>query len=139
MNIFQVLHSGLAVPEIASYALHTSMGVFFACSGYNKITSPTRHRTFVETLAKDKVPFLHFNEWWVPGWEFVGGVSLALGFAPAFSAAVLLIICLVACAAEGKSRVEAYKPINAEDRVADWLYLPEVLYSLILGSIVLGV
>ena len=138
MNFTEILQSGLSVPHVASYVLHTGMGVFFACSGYNKLTNPGRHRTFVDTLKADKVPFLRFNEWWVPIWEFVGGVSLALGFAPAFAAAVLLIICLVACMAEGRARVEAYKPINAGDRVADWLYLPEVLYTMILGSIVLG-
>ena len=139
MNLLDVLHNGLAVPDIASYVLHTSMGVFFACSGYNKLTNPSRHKTFVDTLKADKIPFLRFNEWWVPGWEFIGGVSLALGFAPAASAFVLLVICLVACMAEGKSRVESYHPINGEDRVADWLYLPEVLYSIILTSIVFGV
>lgn len=125
--------------EVAHHVLHISMGVFFAASGWNKLTNASRHASIRRTMEEDHVPLPHFNEWWVPGWELGAGLALIAGFIPAFAAAVLLIICLVACKAEATRRVAAYKPINRADTIADYLYLPEVLYSIMLALIVLGV
>lgn len=139
MNPFELAQHGLNSPGLASYALHISMGVFFAASGWNKLTNASRHAGLRKTFEEDHVPLPHFNEWWVPAWEFTAGMNLVVGIFPAFFAAILLIICLVACKAEARKRVAAYQPINGADTVADYLYLPEVLYSIMLGLIVLGV
>lgn len=123
---------------IAFDALRIGTGVFFACSGYNKLRNPARHAALVETLKTDKVPAIKLMQWWVPGCEFVGGATLASGFATPFAALVLLAIMLVALLAEGRKRVAAYAPINVADRVCDWLYLPEMVYALVLATFVVA-
>ena len=47
-----------------------------------------------------------------------------------------LLICIVACMAEASGKVEAFKPIDEADRIDDWLYLPEVLYALMLFAVI---
>lgn len=116
----------------AEAALRIGTGVFFACSGYNKLRNPARHAALVETLKSDRVPVVGVMQWWVPAWEFTGGILLASGFATPFAAFVLLCIMAVALLCEGKKRVAQYAPINAADRVCDWLYLPETVYALVL-------
>lgn len=133
-----ILAHGVGLGEVAQAVQRIAVGTFFAISGAHKLLSPTRHASLRETLAKDRVPFLRFNEWWVPGWEFFGGVAVALGLSTAFSASVLFTICLVACVSEAKGRVEAYKPLDRADALGDYLYLPEVLYGLMLLPAMLG-
>lgn len=133
-----MLHAGLADGALAMTLLRVAAGGFFACSGANKLFNKARHKELVETLKKDNIPLLHFNEWWVPGNEFVGGLMVVAGVATSLFALVLLVICLVACKVEGRQRVGAYKPINRVDQVADWLYLPEVLYGVVLAALVVG-
>lgn len=137
-DILQLATHGLAMQDAALAIARVGTGVFFACSGYNKLFNPGRHRSFRTTLIKDHVPAIKFNEWWVPSWEFLGGILLAIGLFTAFSASVLLIICLVACAAEAKQRIIDYAPINKADVIADLLYLQEVLYILLLSVNILA-
>lgn len=124
---------GFGLHDEALALLRFASGAFFMCSGYNKLFNRGRHDRFMQTLKEDKVPALKFNEWWVPGWEFIGGMFLMIGFNTAFVAGVLLVICAVACFAEAKQRVMEYQPINKVDMVADVLYLPEVLYIVMLA------
>lgn len=134
-NVQTALQSGI----VGSYVLHASIGAFFAASGFNKLTNKSRHANLVQTLKDDRVPFVQFCAWWVPGWEVAGGAALVFNVLPAMAAAVLLVIMLVAIACEAPARVKSYAPINRVDVLADWLYLPEVLYGVILLAIVLGV
>lgn len=119
--------------DIALATIRIGTGTFFTISGFNKLFNKQRHADLVSTFKRDNVPFIKFNQWWVPGWELVGGLMLALGLFSAFAATVLLIICIVACVVEAPKMVESFKPINAGDRVADYLYLPEVLYIFMLA------
>ena len=139
MSYLMMAHTGLGNAQLGSALIHASMGTFFALSGWNKLFNKGRHQVLVSTLKRDHVPALRFMQWWVPSWELVGGAGLMLGVLPAFCAAVLAIICLVATCAEGRQRVASYQPINAADRLDDWLYLPEMVYLLILAAITLGV
>jgi putative oxidoreductase len=129
--------NGLGASDVGLLLARGAAGSFFALSGYNKLFNKGRHETIVETLKADKVPCVPFMQWWVPGWEFVGGMMLLAGVFPAFAAMVLSVILFVACCAEAKGRVEAYKPINAGDRVDDYLYLPEVIYLVPLFVVVM--
>lgn len=130
---------GLNAPDIALSAVRLAAGIFFAASGWNKLTNPARHATITATLKADNVPFVGFMQWWVPVWEFIAGILLALGLLSAFAATVLTIICVVACCCEARKRVASYEPINAIDRVDDYLYLPEVLYiALLVTTIFVG-
>lgn len=135
--IWELAQGSLGASEAAGAVLRASVGTFFAISGWNKLTNKERHAGLLHTLEEDRIPFPRFMQWWVPGWELAAGVMLAAGVAKNFAALVLLIICLVACMAEARGKVESYKPINAGDRVADWLYLPEVLYVLMLVAALL--
>jgi uncharacterized membrane protein YphA (DoxX/SURF4 family) len=133
MDLMSTLAHGFGMHDAALALVRVGTGTFFAISGYHKLFNAERHAGLVATLTKHKVPAVKFNQWWVPGWELVAGASLALGFLTAFSAAVLAIICIVACALEARSRVAEYKPIDKADALDDYLYLPEVLYLLLLG------
>lgn len=131
-TLINVAQNGSGHYDAAISIARVATGTFFAISGFNKLTDPGRHQSLVETLSKDHVPDVKFMEWWVPGWELIAGTLLALGLFTSFAALVLIIICAVACCCEAKGRVDAYQPINGGDRVADYLYLPEVLYMLLL-------
>ena len=113
-------------------AMRIAVGVFFAISGFHKLTNKTRHEALRATLIKDKVPFIRFNEWFVPTCEFLSGMAVAVGLLTFYNALVLLIICAVACLVDAPARVREYQPINRLDEIDDWLYLPEVCYLFML-------
>lgn len=129
---------GFDAQDAALAIVRVAIGGFFAISGYNKLFHPDRHRSLLSNLTKNHIPCLALMQWWVPGWEFVGGLMLAVGLMSAFAAGVLMIICLVACACESSAKVAAYQPINTGDVVADYLYLPEVLYTVLLMVTILA-
>jgi putative oxidoreductase len=132
-----LLRQGLNSPDLSDLLIRGSIGTFFAISGGNKLFVPTRHASLRRSLAVNNIPCVEPMAWWVAGWEFLAGAMLAVGLLSAFSAGVLLIICLVACWCEAHQKVESYKPINGFDRVADYLYLPEVLYIVLLTAAIL--
>jgi putative oxidoreductase len=138
MDYLTIAAHGLGLHDLALALIRVAVGAFFAISGFHKLFNKERHARLVQTLASDKVPFVKFNQWWVPAWEFTAGVTLAVGLLTAFSAGVLAVICLVACLCEAKERVAAYHPIDAADTLDDYLYLPEVLYLLMLGVTLLA-
>lgn len=129
---------GFGLHDLALALIRLAVGAFFAISGYHKLFNKSRHERLVHTLTEDRVPAVGFNQWWVPGWEFTAGIMLAVGFLTAFSASVLMVICIVACLCEARERVEQYKPIDDADTIDDYLYLPEVLYMVMLAVTVLA-
>lgn len=132
-----VLITGLGLEDAAVGLLRAAVGSFTAISGYHKLFNRERHSGLVDTLTADKVPGVRFNQWFVPGWEFVGGSLFALGLFSVPMAFVLGAIYSVACLVDGRKRVADYRPIDCMDRLDDWLYLPEVLYGLILVAVIL--
>lgn len=113
-----------------------AVGFFFAASGYHKLVNPARHATLVKTLRENHIPFVAFNQYWVPGVELAAGLGVMFGFLTHLSALGLIIICAVACFTDGRARVKAWQPIDWADWLDDWLYLPEVLYMLLLAYFV---
>jgi uncharacterized membrane protein YphA (DoxX/SURF4 family) len=75
-------------------------------------------------------------QWFVPGVEFLGGLGVAFGFLTPLAALGLATICLVAAYADGITRIEAWGAIDRADVIDDVLYLPEVLYILLLALFV---
>jgi putative oxidoreductase len=118
--------------DIALGVVRVAVGGFFAISGYNKLFVPARHASLKANLTRNNIPAIRVMQWWVPGWEFIAGLMLAVGLFSAFAAGVLMIICAVAICCEAKEKVAKFAPINAGDVVADYLYLPEVLYAVLL-------
>lgn len=133
MDLLHFLAHGFGLHDVALAFVRAAVGVFFAISGFHKLFNVARHTRLVQTLQANNLPAVNFLQWWVPFWEFTSGVMLAVGLFTAFSAAVLAIICIVACACEARERVAAYKPINWADALDDYLYLPEVLYLVMLA------
>lgn len=133
MDILNIAAHGLASPDIVLSATRVATGTFFALSGFNKLFNASRHIVIAETMVRDKVPLPKVMAWFVPGNELLFGTWLALGLFSAMSASILAVIMIVACCCEAKARVNEYKPINTMDRIDDYLYLPEVLYVLLLS------
>lgn len=136
--IAHVLSFGFNFHDIGQTLLRVAIGVFFACSGFNKLFHPERHQSLKSNLIKNRIWCVPVMVWWVAAWEFASGIMLALGLFSAFNAAVLLIVCIVAFKCEAKHRVAAFKPINKADVMACYLYLQETLYVLILVACILG-
>lgn len=123
---------GFGLHDLGLAIVRVAVGVFFLLSGYHKLFNRERHATFVRTLQENRIPCIGFNQWWVPCWEFAGGLMLTIGLLTAFNASVLLIICLIACKCEASRKVASYKPIDKADAIDDYLYVPEVLYVVML-------
>lgn len=124
--------------EHAFALLRISVGAFFAISGFHKLVIPERHDSLVQTFKELKIPFIRFNEWFVPFVEFIAGVCFAVGLGHVISGLLLGAICLVATLTDGVKRIKAWKPIDKADCIDDILYLPEVLYGIIIISVIIG-
>lgn len=132
-----VLFTGVGFPEVSVTLLRLAMGTFFLISGFHKLFNASRHETIVKTMVADHVPLPFFNCWFVPSVEFFGGMALVVGFLTPLAAFGLFFVCLVATLVDGIKRINAWKPIDRADYVDDVLYLPEVLYAIILVTIIL--
>lgn len=136
--MMQYLTNGAGLAAIALLVNRIVLGAFFAISGFHKLFNRQRHAAFVRELADDRVPRLRFNQWFVPTVEFSGGLALLAGMLAPLAALGLLVICLVATCTSGKRRVISYLPIDRADYLDDVLYLPEVLYLVMLAAVVLA-
>jgi uncharacterized membrane protein YphA (DoxX/SURF4 family) len=87
---------------------------------------------FADELRSLHVPAVGINQWWVPLVEFSAGGAVVIGLVAPLAALGLLVIILIASATSGRDRIKAYKPIDEDDRIDDWLYLPETLYAFML-------
>lgn len=132
MNPFFIPWDGIAAHDAGMLINRVVVGTFFAISGYHKLTDPGRRAELRKTLARDRVPFIRFNSVFVPIVETLAGVALAIGFLSVVSALMLGAICLVATCMDGVGRIKDYKPIDKADWLDDLLYLPEVLYGIML-------
>lgn len=108
------------------------VGMFFCISGMNKLADKERHQSLVRTLQENNIPFVGFNQYWVPAVEFTAGLAVSAGFLMPLPVLGLLVICIVACLTDGRKRIQAMQPINKADLLDDILYLPEVLYIILL-------
>lgn len=130
------LLNGLGGVDIALTINRAAVGAFFMFSGYHKLFNATRHTALVGELTALKVPAVWFNAWWVPSVEFAAGAAVFVGLLAPLAAMGLLVISLVACMTSGKQRVRSYQPIDRCDCIDDWLYLPEMLYALMLTVVI---
>jgi uncharacterized membrane protein YphA (DoxX/SURF4 family) len=137
-HFLTVLFAGIGHLTVAQTVLRIAVGMFFAISGFHKLFNSKRHATFVETLRRCGVPCIAYMQWFVPCVEFLGGMSLIVGLLAPLGAAGLMCICLVAICTDGIGRIAGWAPIDRCDALDDILYLPEVLYVLVLMTIVTG-
>ncbi len=137
-DLLQLASHGFDMHDVGTGLMRAAIGTFFAISGYRKLFDAEGHARLLRVLTKDGIPYPAFMVWWVAGWEFVGGAALAAGFLSAFMATVLLIICIVACTTDAAKKIQPVSEIGVARLYNSYLYLPEVLYCLVLIVIILG-
>ena len=130
--MIHILFDGVGWTDIALTLNRVAVGMFFMLSGYHKLFNAERHRVFAVELRSLHVPAVGFNQWWVPLVEFSAGGAVVIGLVAPLAALGLFVIILVTSATSGRQRIKAYKPIDVDDRLDDWLYLPETLYAVML-------
>lgn len=133
-----LIDHGYEATWVALTMLRIAVGVFFAISGYHKLFVPSRTATLRATLAELGLPDVRQLVWFVPLVELAGGVFFAAGFLTLPATVALTVLMLVACGTSGRRRVEEFKPLDACDRVDDWLYLSETLYLLVFWAILIA-
>jgi uncharacterized membrane protein YphA (DoxX/SURF4 family) len=132
-TVSHLLQNGLFSDFLPYLAARITVGTFFVLSGYHKITNTERRATLVATLQTCGIPFTRAMQWFIPGVEFFGGLGVAFGFLTPLAALGLATICFVAACTDGVRRVKASVGIDKADEIDDFLYLPEVLYILLLA------
>lgn len=120
--------------DIASIILRLALGVFFVISGSHKTFHPVRRAELAATFKAAGVyspPMMYA----VPLGELFGGLALLMGFLEPLALLGLILICTGACVLDGIKRISAWKPLDRADSVADVLYLPEVLYVIMMSAL----
>jgi len=107
-----------------------AIGVFFCITGATKLFDPGARQEMVQTLASSGVPLPEVNALFVSVIEFAGGGFLALGFLTPVCAVLLGGDMLVAILTD---RLRSVHGDTFFAWLDNFLYLPEVLYALILG------
>ncbi len=120
------LHSlewvGILVARVA-------VGLLFFLSGRAKLFVPERREQMRQTLVEAHVPFPDLNVVFVSTVEFVCGLLLVLGMLTPLACALLGCVIAVAIATTAIHNLKATSP---GEWLAAFLYLPEVLYLVIL-------
>jgi putative oxidoreductase len=105
------------------------IGIFFCISGGTKLFVPTHFSAMERTLAESHIPFPHANAFFVSLVEFACGAGLVLGLLTPLCALLLVVNMIVAIAT---NRIRSVQASGVLAWVDDFLYLPEVLYVMIL-------
>ena len=125
-NALTILRAGEWIPVTAARVL---IGIFFCISGGTKLFVPSQFRVLEQTIVQIHIPFPHATALFVATVEFACGAGLALGLLTPLCAAMLMGDMIVAIATD---RIHSIQSIGFLERLDDFLYLPEVLYTLIL-------
>jgi len=110
-------------------AVRVLIGIFFCISGGTKLLLPAQFSVLENTLVESHIPFPHASALFVALVEFACGAGLALGLLTPLCALVLLIDMIVAIAT---NRIHSIQASGVLAWLDDFLYLPEVLYVLML-------
>jgi len=105
------------------------IGVFFCISGGTKLFVKAQFDVVEQTMVQIRVPFPHATALFVATVEFACGAGLALGLLTPLCAAMLTADMIVAITTTSIHGIQAKGFLQ---RLDDFLYLPEVLYVLIL-------
>jgi putative oxidoreductase len=120
------LHSlewiGILVARVA-------VGTLFFLSGRAKLFVRERREQMRQTLIEAHVPFPNFNAVFVSTVEFVCGLLLVIGALTPLACAVLGCVMIMAIAT---TAIRNTKASCALGWLAEFLYLPEVIYLVIL-------
>ena len=118
-----------ALEWIGILVARLAVGLLFFLSGRSKLFVPARREQMRETLVAARVPFPEFNTLLVSAVEFVFGLLLILGAITPLACVMLSGIMIVAIATTAIRNIKATSSLG---RLSEFLYLPEVLYLVIL-------
>ena len=125
-NFFLTLRAAEWMPVTAVRVL---IGIFFCVSGGTKLFVPAKFIVMEQTLAESHIPFPHTNAIFVSLVEFAAGAGLMVGLLTPLCAGVLVGDMVVAIAT---NRIHSIQATGVFAWLDDFLYLPEVLYVMIL-------
>ncbi len=125
-NVLTTLRAAEWMPVTAARIL---IGIFFCISGGTKLFVQTQFGVLEHTLIQSHIPFPRANALFVATVEFACGAGLALGLLTPLCAAMLMGDMIVAIAT---NRIPSIQASGVLAWLDDFLYLPEVLYALIL-------
>jgi putative oxidoreductase len=125
-NALTMLRAGEWIPVTTARVL---IGIFFCISGGTKLFVQAQFSVLEQTMVQIRVPFPHATALFVATVEFTCGAGLALGLATPLCAAMIMVDMIVAIAT---TSIHSIKAGGFLSRLDDFLYLPEVLYVLIL-------
>ena len=125
-NVLTILRTGEWIPVTAARVL---LGIFFCISGGTKLFVKAQFGVLDQTMVQIHVPFPHATALFVATVESACGAGLALGLLTPLCAAMLTGDMIVAIASRQIHTIRASGVLAWLD---DFLYLPEVLYTLIL-------
>jgi putative oxidoreductase len=106
-----------------------AVGLLFFLSGRGKLFVPEQRDQMHQTLIEAHVPFPDFNAIFISILEFVCGLLLVIGALTPLACVMLGCVMGAAIATSAIRKVKATCPIAW---LAEFLYLPEVLYLVIL-------
>lgn len=115
--------------------VRVSIGVFFCITGATKLFDTGARNEMVQTLVASGIPFPELNALAISTIEFAGGGLLVLGLLTPVCAILLGGDMLVAIATD---RIKSVHGDTFFAWLDNFLYLPEVLYALILGWILIA-
>jgi putative oxidoreductase len=104
-------------------------GVFFCISGGTKLLVPSQFSELQQTMIQSHIPFPHASALFVSLVEFACGGALVLGVLTPLCALMLMGDMIIAILT---NRIESIHASGFLAWLDDFLYLPEVLYVLIL-------
>lgn len=125
-NALTMLRAGEWMPVTAARVL---IGIFFCISGGTKLFVPAQFGVLQQTLIQSHIPFPHANALFVATVELACEANLGLGLLTPLCAAMLTGDMIVAIAT---NRIQSIQASGVLAWIDDFLYLPEVLYTLIL-------
>src|SRR5215470_14078109 len=114
-------------------AVRVLIGIFFCISGGTKLLVPAQFSIMEQTLAASHIPFPHANTLFVSLVEFACGAGLLVGLLTPLCALVLVVDMIVAVAT---NRIHSIHASGVLAWLDDFLYLPEVLYVIILAWLI---
>jgi putative oxidoreductase len=114
---------------LAILVARLAVGLLFFLSGRSKLFVPEGREQMRQTLLEAHVPFPEFNALFVSTVEFVFGLLLILGALTPLACVMLGGVMIVAIATTALKKIKATSPLGW---LSEFLYLPEVLYLVIL-------
>jgi putative oxidoreductase len=124
-----ILSGNRSLEEFTVLLARISLGVFFAISGGNKLLVASQYDIMYKTIVGAGIPFPHVMTFFVSSVEFVCGCLLIVGLLSTLCCMAFIINMIVAITTVQLATIT--KSLTVIDWLDDFLYLPEVLYTII--------